>query len=156
MQVCGHRRFEPPPRTIAFLSKLWILGNRYRGISPLASSEGQYRMPQYRDVKATVRAGRSLPQTRCLFIIDWSSGSSSVVERDLAKVDVAGSTPVSRSSFLIHPLADGLLPAGTLTYPAGARYPSGKGEVCKTFMRRFDSDPRLQNYSHTVTEVARR
>jgi hypothetical protein len=25
-----------------------------------------------------------------------------------------------------------------------ARYPSGKGEVCKTFMRRFDSDPRLQ------------
>src|SRR5665213_1136479 len=26
-----------------------------------------------------------------------------------------------------------------------ARYPSGKGEVCKTFMRRFDPDPRLQN-----------
>jgi hypothetical protein len=26
-----------------------------------------------------------------------------------------------------------------------ARYPSGKGEVCKTFMRRFDSDPRLQS-----------
>ena len=25
-----------------------------------------------------------------------------------------------------------------------ARYPSGKGEVCKTFMRRFDPDPRLQ------------
>jgi hypothetical protein len=25
-----------------------------------------------------------------------------------------------------------------------ARYPSGKGEVCKTFMRRFASDPRLQ------------
>ena len=24
-----------------------------------------------------------------------------------------------------------------------ARYPSGKGEVCKTFMRRFDPDPRL-------------
>src|SRR5882762_61381 len=24
-----------------------------------------------------------------------------------------------------------------------ARYPSGKGEVCKTFIRRFDSDPRL-------------
>src|ERR1700685_2130533 len=31
-----------------------------------------------------------------------------------------------------------------LTYFLGARYPSGKGEVCKTFMRRFDSDPRLQ------------
>ncbi len=27
-----------------------------------------------------------------------------------------------------------------------ARYPSGKGEVCKTFMRRFDPDPRLQSY----------
>ena len=27
----------------------------------------------------------------------------------------------------------------------GARYPSGKGEVCKTFMRRFDSDPRLHH-----------
>ncbi len=25
-----------------------------------------------------------------------------------------------------------------------ARYPSGKGEVCKTFMREFDSHPRLQ------------
>jgi hypothetical protein len=25
-----------------------------------------------------------------------------------------------------------------------ARYPSGKGEVCKTFMRRFDPGPRLQ------------
>ena len=28
----------------------------------------------------------------------------------------------------------------------GARYPSGKGEVCKTFMREFDSHPRLQLY----------
>lgn len=27
----------------------------------------------------------------------------------------------------------------------GARYPSGKGEVCKTFMRRFDSGPRLHS-----------
>jgi hypothetical protein len=29
--------------------------------------------------------------------------------------------------------------------PAKARYPSGKGEVCKTFMRRFDPDPRLHS-----------
>src|SRR5580700_2253811 len=42
---------------------------------------------------------------------------------------------------------------------AEARYPSGKGEVCKTFMRRFDSDPRLQNlpaqldYSENRDEV---
>jgi hypothetical protein len=73
-----------------------------------------------------------------------------VVERDLAKVDVAGSTPVSRSRFFGPQRAfraDGLFPAGTLTYGAGARYPSGKGEVCKTFMRRFDSDPRLQSLS---------
>ena len=71
-----------------------------------------------------------------------------MVERDLAKVDVAGSTPVSRSSFLFPNLvaSDGHFPAGTLTYGAGARYPSGKGEVCKTFMRRFDSDPRLQTF----------
>jgi hypothetical protein len=27
-----------------------------------------------------------------------------------------------------------------------ARYPSGKGEVCKTFMRGFDSHPRLQQF----------
>ena len=30
--------------------------------------------------------------------------------------------------------------------PAKARYPSGKGEVCKTFMRRFDPGPRLQYF----------
>ena len=28
---------------------------------------------------------------------------------------------------------------------APARYPSGKGEVCKTFIRGFDSHPRLQS-----------
>jgi hypothetical protein len=32
-------------------------------------------------------------------------------------------------------------PGGTMFKMA--RYPSGKGGVCKTFMRRFDSDPRL-------------
>jgi integrase/recombinase XerD len=30
-----------------------------------------------------------------------------------------------------------------------ARYPSGKGEVCKTFIRRFDSDPRLHRFTST-------
>jgi hypothetical protein len=44
-----------------------------------------------------------------------------VVERDLAKVDVAGSTPVSRSSVCLFrvvspPSIDGLFPYGTLTY----------------------------------------
>jgi hypothetical protein len=44
-------------------------------------------------------------------------GSSSVVERDLAKVDVAGSTPVSRSSFSSFdpPRADGLFGRRKLT-----------------------------------------
>ena len=34
------------------------------------------------------------------------SGSSSVVECDLAKVDVAGSTPVSRSKILVRVMSD--------------------------------------------------
>ncbi len=73
-----------------------------------------------------------------------------MVECDLAKVEVAGSTPVSRSIFLLvvapRP-GEGL--CSQLQFRA--RYPSGKGEVCKTFMRRFDSDPRLQNFNHTAT-----
>src|SRR5262249_45142687 len=36
---------------------------------------------------------------------------------------------------------------------SGARYPSGKGEVCKTFMRRFDSDPRLHSFNPTVSKT---
>ena len=71
-----------------------------------------------------------------------------MVERDLAKVDVAGSTPVSRSRFLLRSFpADGLFSPGTANVFSRARYPSGKGEVCKTFMRRFDSDPRLQPFA---------
>ncbi len=31
-----------------------------------------------------------------------------------------------------------------------ARYPSGKGEVCKTFMREFDSHPRLQDLCYAM------
>ncbi len=73
-----------------------------------------------------------------------------MVECDLAKVEVAGSTPVSRSMiFLAVAPRTGRVYAlkastgGALKFRA--RYPSGKGEVCKTFMRRFDSDPRLQH-----------
>ena len=73
-----------------------------------------------------------------------------MVERDLAKVDVAGSTPVSRSNFQRKSLA-----AATLFPPRNrARYPSGKGEVCKTFIRRFDSDPRL-HFIHRVMDRSR-
>ena len=73
-----------------------------------------------------------------------------MVECDLAKVEVAGSTPVSRSIILLafapRP-GEGLCSQGQhrRAIQFRARYPSGKGEVCKTFMRRFDSDPRLQN-----------
>ena len=38
-----------------------------------------------------------------------------------------------------------------------ARYPSGKGEVCKTFMREFDSHPRLhtlKQYKQALRERA--
>jgi hypothetical protein len=72
-----------------------------------------------------------------------------VVECDLAKVEVAGSTPVSRSINLLAIVprpGEGLCSQGQRKQllQFRARYPSGKGEVCKTFMRRFDSDPRLQ------------
>ena len=77
-----------------------------------------------------------------------------MVECFLAKEDVAGSTPVSRSkrkpacvTLLLH--------FGGRKYesPPEARYPSGKGEVCKTFMRRFDPDPRLQNISSQTIDL---
>ena len=42
---------------------------------------------------------RRCPSVKASFIILLVGGSSSVVERDLAKVDVAGSTPVSRSIY---------------------------------------------------------
>ena len=122
------------------------------------------------------------------------SGSNSAVECDLAKVEVAGSNPVSRSIVCSEtprgPARDpprfgrGFCSWGDLFKPGAvpklsrfagvkepsaaeasweptgeipsaardlcsiflnqARYPSGKGEVCKTFIRGFDSHPRLQ------------
>ena len=82
-----------------------------------------------------------------------------MVECDLAKVDVAGSTPVSRSINFSDKrrvtsderyLAELGVVLATLYLSLftvlGARYPSGKGEVCKTFMREFDSHPRLHLY----------
>ena len=67
-----------------------------------------------------------------------------MVERDLAKVEVAGSTPVSRSSGVRCQPFQRQQPWFMLHISCRARYPSGKGEVCKTFMRRFDPGPRLQ------------
>ena len=72
-----------------------------------------------------------------------------MVERDLAKVDVASSTLVSRSIFFSVPqpaLSGWTFSGRNANVWSRARYPSGKGEVCKTFMRRFDSDPRLQSF----------
>jgi hypothetical protein len=73
-----------------------------------------------------------------------------VVECFLAKEDVAGSTPVSRSKKALSAVHFTYNSAGcnNSNSPPEARYPSGKGEVCKTFMRRFDPDPRLQNFSN--------
>ncbi len=74
-----------------------------------------------------------------------------MVECFLAKEDVAGSNPVSRSNNLC-------AGTGTTTFPSSecvvARYPSGKGEVCKTFMRRFDPDPRLHPIQHQIRDVS--
>ena len=73
-----------------------------------------------------------------------------MVECFLAKEDVAGSTPVSRSNQRLSALHFFSSQVESTGYSVWldlneARYPSGKGEVCKTFMRRFDPDPRLQN-----------
>lgn len=55
-----------------------------------------------------------------------------MVERDLAKVDVAGSTPVSRSRYLTSPALAGLFilqvnSAGGLFLPVQLIYCSGRG-----------------------------
>ena len=55
-----------------------------------------------------------------------TGGNNSVVECDLAKVEVAGSNPVSRSSFLLKFLVS------LCCFCSSAPSPSGKAEVCKT------------------------
>ena len=55
---------------------------------------------------------------------------------------VAGNTELVLSLKVADGRRGSVRPGGTMFKMA--RYPSGKGEVCKTFMRRFDSDPRLQ------------
>ena len=52
-----------------------------------------------------------------------------MVERCLAKADIAGSNPVSRSTFI----------------KIMAPWPSGKAKVCKTYIPRFKSGWRLQH-----------
>ena len=64
----------------------------------------------------------------------FNAGIAQLVERNLAKVEVAGSSPVSRSK--IHS-------KWILFYIFGAVPKWLKGKVCKTFIRRFESDRRL-------------
>lgn len=77
-----------------------------------------------------------------------------MVEHRLAKARVASSNLVSRS---IPPSGFDRVGYGGMertaligSSPAKARYPSGKGEVCKTFMRRFDPGPRLQYFPSKI------
>jgi hypothetical protein len=65
-----------------------------------------------------------------------------VVECDLAKVEVAGSNPVSRSSHYVALAFWRGFFAWRSSEGCGTQVV--KGKVCKTFIRRFDSDPHLQ------------
>ena len=60
------------------------------------------------------------------------------LEHDLAKVGVAGSNPVSRSFYFGR--------INTVFVLIRRRTQVVKGQVCKTFMRRFESDRRLTIY----------
>ena len=64
-----------------------------------------------------------------------SAGVAQLVEHQLPKLRVASSNLVSRF------------------FPV-ARYPSGKGAVCKTVIRRFESAPRL-NLNARLAQLVR-
>ena len=70
-------------------------------------------------------------------ILIFNAGIAQLVERNLAKVDVAGSSPVSRSTSRLHRDFFSL----KINFGAVAKWP--KAEVCKTSIRRFESDRRL-------------
>ncbi len=71
-----------------FYKDLWDIRNQ---ITARGKREPCSRKP------ARPRSTEGLPLLGGLFIIEKQSGSNSVVECDLAKVEVAGSNPVSRS-----------------------------------------------------------
>jgi hypothetical protein len=68
-----------------------------------------------------------------------NAGIAQLVERNLAKVEVAGSSPVSRSKEIHR--------KWILFFLQGAVAKRSKAKVCKTFIRRFESDRRLNNQS---------
>ena len=74
-------------------------------------------------------------------------GSGSVVERHLAKVNVASSNLVFRSIY--YKTKDAKICVFCYLYPAPQ--PSGKAEVCKTFIPQFKSGWRLQSIIYRET-----
>ena len=80
-----------------------------------------------------------------------------MVEHRLAKARVASSNLVSRSKSPSGASRVGYGDVERLIKTAlpKARYPSGKGEVCKTFMRRFDPGPRLQYFLNRFNNFIR-
>ncbi len=69
-----------------------------------------------------------------------------MVELHLAKVDVAGSNPVSRSIFFASGPSSAVPTARFCVVEAP--WPSGKATVCKTVIPRFESGWRLQFFPH--------
>ena|GEM_PF-6699229 len=68
--------------------------------------------------------------------ISTYAGVAQLVERDLAKVEVTGSNPATRSIFLVQ--------SSEHIIDIWRRSQVAKAEVCKTFIHRFKSDRRLQ------------
>src|ERR1019366_1458967 len=73
-------------------------GNTVKGLCAFGGLHPRFYASFYRSFCPSRRHVCSLGTPS--FILIKSSGSNSVVECDLAKVEVAGSNPVSRSSFL--------------------------------------------------------
>jgi hypothetical protein len=80
-----------------------------------------------------------------------NAGVAQLVEHDLAKVGVTGSSPATRSIVYVEklkvkssgPLGDKLLAFNFFVF-SGRRSQVAKAEVCKTFIQRFKSARRLQ------------
>src|SRR5579872_6234636 len=63
-----------------------------------------------------------------------------------ARFQFALEQSITRPSRQLHTVLSVERPPSLAILRVWARYPSGKGEVCKTFIRGFDSHPRLQRF----------
>ena len=77
------------------------------------------------------------------------AGIAQLVERNLAKVEVAGSSPVSRSfllsiAFLYSNYVKFIIGHLKFKIETGVVPKWLKGKVCKTFIRQFESVPHLE------------